>query len=175
VYIPQQPTAEFESFAAPILNCIDAHVAAPFFGPNYWTSIVQPVPGGNVPAHVPALEVKMTFKEGGAYDFASTFERIKERLAQVVENARESGQMEGREEDLIDLGQVHLDELPTYEQGSAAPPIPIPEALPTETVPSPITNASRGDVPPTEPPRYEDVQRISIANELERRTRRESQ
>jgi hypothetical protein len=130
VYLPAAPTPTLQSFAAPILNLHDTRVAAPFFGPNVWTAIVQPVPGGNIPPEHAALELKMTFKDGGAFDFHSTFERIKERLQQAVDVARESGQLIGDGTDIgggngggplssVNLDSVHLDELPAYEDATS--------------------------------------------------------
>jgi hypothetical protein len=91
---------------------------------------VQPVPGGNIPPEHAALEMKMTFKDGGAFDFHSTYERIKERLQQAVDVARESGQLIGDGTDIgggngggplssINLDSVHLDELPAYEDATS--------------------------------------------------------
>lgn len=133
LYLPASPTERFQSFAAPILNLHDTHVAAPFFGPNVWTAVVQPVPGGNVPSSESALELKMTFKDGGAFDFHSIFERIKERLQQAVEAARESGHLTGDGSErnggagagalaAVDMNAVQLDELPAYEDQSGRPP-----------------------------------------------------
>jgi hypothetical protein len=129
VYLPATATPALQSFAAPILNLHDTHVAAPFFGPNVWTAIVQPVPGGNIPVEHAALELKMTFKDGGAFDFHSTYERIKERLQQAVDVARESGQLVGDGTDVggggggplsgINLALVDLDELPAYEDATS--------------------------------------------------------
>jgi hypothetical protein len=53
-----------------------------------WTALVQPVAGGGIPPSLPAVQLKMSFKEGGAFDFHSNFERIKERLQQAVETSQ---------------------------------------------------------------------------------------
>lgn len=119
------------------MNLQDAHVHAPFFGANVWTGILQPVTGGGIPPHHAFVEIKMTFKEGGAFDFHSTYERIKESLSQAIELARESGQMTGNSGQMagVDLSTVNLDQLPAYEdigdsrpvpQVRVAQPIPIP-------------------------------------------------
>ncbi|KAF1812338.1 hypothetical protein P152DRAFT_482363 [Eremomyces bilateralis CBS 781.70] len=195
VYLPTQPTSAFRSFAAPILNIHDTHVAAPFFGPNVWSAIVQPVPGGGLPAAHLALELKLTFKDGGAFDFHSTFERIKERLQQAVEVARESGTVagDGVEEGgaagagalgALDWGNVHLDQLPAYEQSGASRAAPPPvtsggqrdrdsglgESPEANGAAEPPDGEPR-DVPADPPPGYEEVQRGSVAEELERRLR----
>jgi hypothetical protein len=142
------------------------------------------VAGGNIPAAVPAFELKMTFKEGGCYDFHSVFERIKERTSHALDMARESGRaVEGEAE----LGDVHLDELPAYEEsagpgvrvvgeGHDAEEVAAAAASPREESRAEAVNAGSGDAQADTsrngaPPRYEDVQRESIADALERRVR----
>ncbi|OCL07561.1 thiolase [Glonium stellatum] len=199
IYLPASPTPELHSFAAPILNLHDTHVTAPWFGPNVWTAIVQPVSGGGIPAQHAALELKITFKEGGAFDFHTNFERLKERLQQAVEVARESGYITGDGSESgggrgagalagVNLDTVHLDELPTYEESGQDPQPGPPAALATPlspqdsgvaVLPEPARQPSpqpspREETfsPPTEPPPgYEEVQRGSIVDELERRLR----
>ncbi|KAK7723592.1 hypothetical protein SLS57_004406 [Botryosphaeria dothidea] len=195
VYLPGSPSDALQSFAAPILNLHDTHVQAPFFGPNVWTAIVQPVPGGNIPPQHAALELKITFKDGGAYDFSQTYDRIKERMQQAIEIARESGNYHGSADGSddgtlrtggalagVNLNTVHLDQLPAYEPPPPADADPAtpdtsrdsglgmssPEGGNTATAPKPDDNYD----PPTEPPPgYEEVQSQSVADELERRLR----
>ncbi|KAF2842077.1 hypothetical protein M501DRAFT_998313 [Patellaria atrata CBS 101060] len=199
VYLPASPTPQLKSFAAPILNLHDTHVTAPFFGPNVWTALVQPVAGGGIPPQHPALELKMTFKDGGAFDFHTAFERIKERLQQAVEIARESGYATGDGSESggargggalsgVNLDAVTLDDLPAYEASGASPQVhpSSPLGSPTDGTafgaPSTSLPVAGGSVPhspqlnnfspPAEPPPgYEEVQRGSIADELERRLR----
>jgi hypothetical protein len=120
IYLPTTRTSQLESFSAPILNLQDSRVSAPFFGPNYWTCTVQPVSGGNIPPSNTIVELKLVFKDAGAFDFSTTFERLKERVAQAVEN---SGSIAAA------LNNVHLEDLPAYEAPRAhnAPP---PDAPP---------------------------------------------
>ncbi|KAL2000413.1 hypothetical protein VTN02DRAFT_3097 [Thermoascus thermophilus] len=184
VYLPAQPTQQLQSFSAPLLNLHDSHVSAPFFGPNVWTALVQPVSGGGIPPSLPAVQLKMTFKEGGAFDFHSNFERIKERLRQAVEYAQESS---SGSPGAVNYSHVHLEELPAYDGPGNAHPNPLesyiappgPEGAPPSG--SKTESSSGEDVPevgfepPTEPPPgYEEVQQQSVANELENRLRRES-
>ncbi len=71
----------------------------------------------------------MVFKDGGAFDFHSNFERVKERLQQAVEIARESGYISGDGSDTgagrgggalsgVNMAAVHLEQLPAYEEAS---------------------------------------------------------
>lgn len=112
--------------------------------------------------------MKVTFKEGGAFDFHTNFERIKERLQQAVENTTEGT----RGQQTVDLSAVHLEELPAYD----APPIATqntrPSATPEEAQSSRASDA--GTEPAEPPPCYEEVQSQSVAHELEERLRRAS-
>ena len=195
VYLPADPTLQFKSFSAPISNLQDTHVAAPFFGPNAWLAVLQPVNGGGIPPHHAFVKLKMTFKEGGAFDFSSTYERIKETLSQVSEQARENGRP-------VDLSTVDLEQLPAYEEVAAAVPTTVPITASTTHIqrPTPIspTGASRplprvnGTIdhgrdrkgpsnpepaeqlpPPNEPPPgYDEAQQSSVAESLEASIRR---
>lgn len=166
-----------------------------------WSAIVQPVPGGNIPVEHPALELKLTFKDGGAFDFHSTFERIKERLQQAVDIARESGHLVGNGTETgggrgggalsnVNMDAVHLDELPAYEDATGAagavaqptiaqarhneaPLVEYEDVPAQEQIPSAQRSPSNGVfTPPDEPPPgYETVQNQSVASELESRLR----
>ncbi|PNS21173.1 hypothetical protein CAC42_3511 [Sphaceloma murrayae] len=126
IYLPASPTPDFQSFAAPLLNLQDSHVSAPWIGPNVWTALVRPVQGGNLPNQ--ALEAKVTFKDGGAYDFQTRYERVRERVVHAVELARERGQGfngegveegRGRGPGVMEGVDVVLEDLPRYEEAQA--------------------------------------------------------
>lgn len=125
IYLPDKPSEKLQSFAAPILNIHDSHVTAPFFGPNVWMALLQPVQGGGIT--VPAtgvVEIKLTFKEGGAFDFHTQFEKVKERLQQAVEVSRIHGDGAGSSRAAmngVDVSNVNLDELPAYQEQSDGP------------------------------------------------------
>jgi hypothetical protein len=95
---------------------------------------VQPVSGGNIPPANTIIELKLVFKDGGAFDFSTIFERVKERVAQAIENSDDSAAA---------AMNVHLEDLPAYEAPHAhdAPPPPPPDDA---------------------PPGYEEVQRESV-------------
>ncbi|KAJ5297570.1 hypothetical protein N7508_007819 [Penicillium antarcticum] len=169
VYLPASRTNDFQSFSSPLLSVKDSHVSAPFFGPNVWTALVQPVSGGGISPSLPAVQLKVTFKEGGAFDFHTNFERIKERLEQAVENGSEGT----RGQRNVDLSAVHLEELPAYEAPpNATQTSAVPSELPTEPTSSRVSDAGTEPVEP--PPCYEAVQSQSVADELEARLRRTS-
>ena len=211
IYLPVTPTPTFQSFAVPILNVQDSRVTAPWFGANKWEAVIQPVYGGGVPAQHAELELTMEFKEGGAFDFSTTFERLRDRLKLAVDVARESGLATGDGSDLgdgrgggalagVNLNSVHLEDLPAYEASpqptTAAGPLSNTEPLsnPVPTAPlvardsvtsmpesadktspagSPVGSPQQEEFqPPSEPPPgYEEVQRGSVVDELERRLR----
>ena len=106
VYLPTAPTPELQSFSSPILNLQDTYVRAPFFGANYWTASCKPVAGGGIPTQHQLVELKLTFREGGAFDFHTVFEQIKERLHHAQSVSRETGQ---------GTADVDLEQLPAYE------------------------------------------------------------
>ncbi|KAL8703576.1 MAG: hypothetical protein Q9201_003249 [Fulgogasparrea decipioides] len=169
------------------------HVDAPFFGANSWTGILKPVSGGGIPAHHVYIKLSMTFKDGGAFDFATTYERIKETISQAVELSRESGRQQGS-----DLSDINLEQLPAYEEvGStvSAPPPQLHQPIPVTPTPStyapsrdsgivlssddernpkpPSAQAQGQQHPPPDepPPGYEEVQQESVVENLERNLR----
>lgn len=131
----------------------------------------------------------MEFKDGGAFDFHNTFERLKERLRQTIDVARESGV-----DETVAAGNVITEDLPAYEdsrqhprvpEAPQSPPIngrlsdagagaggPVTAAAPEADSPqrsSPLQSPRPFQPPSEPPPGYEEVQRSSIADELERR------
>ena len=181
VYLPASPAPHLQSFSAPITSISDTHIAAPFFGPNVWTGVLKPTTGGGIPAQHAYIELKMTFKEGGAFDFHSTFERVKESLVQAQEVARETG----RETNLANVGE----QLPAYEEvGEGSSPRARAEE-PQLVAPTPLrpgqSTSSAGPPAPTQrraeegtsseqfqapnepPPGYEEVQSRSVMDRLE--------
>ncbi|KAL5374575.1 hypothetical protein PMIN06_012421 [Paraphaeosphaeria minitans] len=197
IYLPVSPTPAFTSFAVPILNVSDSRVTAPWFGANKWEAAITPVYNGGIPPSHSALELTMEFKEGGAFDFATTFERLRERLRHAVDVAASVGSAgDGVEGDArgggalaaVDLANMHLEDLPAYEESGAS--VRVPDNLPSpplgrgsvgtqgtdstantsSPMGSPRLEGFQG--PPSEPPPgYEEVQRGSVADELERRLR----
>ena len=133
------------------------------------------------------VELKLTFKDGGAPDFHSNFERIKERLQQAVDVAREDNAA-GRRQDGslsgVNMDAVHLDELPSYAASGHDRVAPASseqsEDLMDEPVPpiragrdsgvSTDTQQRQPVEPPSDaPPGYEEAQQQSVQAELERR------
>ncbi|KAJ5042901.1 uncharacterized protein L3040_004292 [Drepanopeziza brunnea f. sp. 'multigermtubi'] len=187
VYLPSAPTPELKSFSTPILNLQDSYVRAPFFGANYWVALCKPVAGGNIPPTHAAVELRFTFKDGGAFDFHTMFEQIKERLHQAYVVAQETSHRDAAGN--IDLANVHLEQLPAYEAPREAPeddgptiisPVPV---RPTRDsgigeVRSSLTNSPKPDVPITPdepPPGYEEAQAQAVTVDLDHRRRLEAE
>jgi WW domain-binding protein 2 len=191
IYLPDKPTEKLQSFAAPILNLHDSHVTAPFFGPNVWTAALQPVQGGGIPVTGPRgglVEIKLTFKEGGAFDFHTKFEQVKERLQQAVEVSRsDAGTSSSSAANNLDaLGNVNMEDLPAYQEDSDGPlispvgPPVVPIPWPTEVQHIAVQRDSgvgveddrpkpAEDVPNEPPPGYEEAQMQGLREEVERR------
>lgn len=126
------------------------------------------------------MEVKFTFKEGGAFDWHSGYERIRERLQQAVEVSRINGDGSGTSRTAamngVDVQNVNLEDLPAYQEEGDGPLIPpiAPLARPGAASASTQPNSqgeSRGprDMPEEPPPGYEEAQRAGVQDEMERR------
>jgi hypothetical protein len=136
----------------------------------------------------------LTFKDGGAFDFHTVFEQIKERVHDAYTAARENGQRGAAA-----LADVHLEQLPAYEPAPEAVP-QVPQAVERETqepaILSPVprrpsvlipgvtgsggppeTPSREQPVPPPvgPPPGYEEAQMHAVEAELDRRFRQESE
>ncbi|OBT71245.1 hypothetical protein VF21_09471 [Pseudogymnoascus sp. 05NY08] len=182
VYIPTTSSPSLTSFSCPILNLYDTYVRAPFFGANYWTASVRPVAGGGIPPSLALIDLRMTFREGGAFDYHNVFELIKERLHQAVQAARDAGRNVGGAGgvDQEVLQGLHLEQLPAYEPAAVAPgagaaggareaPPPPVDAQPRA---EPETAAAQPDEPP---PGYEEAQAQAVGIDLDQRLRRRAE
>ena len=189
MYLPIASTPRFQSFSAPILNLDNTHVTAPFFGANVFAGDLRPVPGGNIPPHHALVDFKMTFKEGGAFDFSTTYERLKEQMTQALTVARENGGMPGS--GAGGLPHADLEQLPAYEEsGTSSNPPPSVAPPPATTLqvsttahelaiaptaePSVKSEAPQESYPPPNepPPGYEETQAASVARDMEENIRR---
>lgn len=142
------------------------------------------MPGGNLPASNSGIELKLTFKEGGATDFHFQFERIKERMQQAVEAARESGDLRQSQRAFmngVNMDAVHLDELPSYVDSrrdrvapnDELPPEPTtqPTLITSNQPPHQMSRVEEAPIqPPSDaPPGYEETQQQSVQQALDRR------
>ncbi|KAK5174058.1 uncharacterized protein LTR77_001138 [Saxophila tyrrhenica] len=169
IFLPDKSTPQIQSFAAPILNLHDSHVAAPWFGPNVWTALLQPTSGGGIP--IPpggAVEIKFTFKEGGAFDFHTHYERVRERLQQAMEVQRIDGDGAGAAQNRVVVENVNLEDLPVYQEQGDGPLIP-PTVQDGGREGGGVGERSRENVPDEAPPGYEEAQMATLTEEVERR------
>ena len=128
----------------------------------------MPVPGGGIPRPERPLPLKLTFKEGGAFDFSTTYEQIKETLSQAMAVARDSGRPVSGDID------VDLEQLPAYERLGGGVRAPVQIQRPTPVGPNgmirPAPPANNGVVglgaasssgtaltPDEPPPGYDEV------------------
>lgn len=125
------------------------------------------------------MSLKLTFKEGGAFDFSTTYERMKETLAQAVDTARASGRPVNSAGGGVD---ADLEQLPAYEELGGGAPVQIQRPTPVgpngARRPAPSANngvvgmepaGSSAQMPDEPPPGYDEALQGSVANGLERR------
>lgn len=147
--------------------------------------------GGGIPTPTGGVvELKLTFKDGGAFDFHTHFERIKERLQQAVEVSRidgdgasgAAGAMSG-----VDVNNVNSEDLPVYQEESDGPLLsPVAASIPQQQQPvQPLDDSTPGArprpratddafSPPDEPPPgYEEAQMATLHDEAAWREERE--
>lgn len=184
IYIPDKGSPNFQTFAAPMLSLHDSHVTAPWFGPNVWTALLQPTNGGGIPTPTGGVvEIKLTFKEGGAFDFHTAYERVRERLQQAVAVSRIDGDGSGGARDAmngVNVENVDLEELPAYQEQGNGPlmsPVVAEQAAASR---QPQRDSGPGgqdsrdrpketDTPNEPPPGYEEAQNSALQDVMDRR------
>lgn len=145
-----------------MLNLTDTHVHSSWIGPWSWGGTVRPVPGGGIPAHIPRVEVKFTFRDGGHSDFQTKFEWLKERLY----HAQEMGLRPG----------LNFEPPPPYEPGPAAPSSSAAAAAGADGHAQDQQPQQPPPPAPDEPPPdYAEAQAQAVAMRLEERTREEAE
>jgi hypothetical protein len=153
VYIPEKLSsiAKFQSFAAPIKRLSDSHITqrifilygrawltvyTAWFSANAFIATLTPVKNGGIP-HI--AELKIVFKEGGAFEFYNTYTALLDRLQAQVDG------------DPVE----HLEDLPVYSTdtagGSEEPGSPVP-LVENQSANERVT-APAEDLPPA----YDDV------------------
>ena len=145
-------------------------------------ALVRPVLNGGIPTHHIALELKMTFKDSGAPEFHNKLCVIKERMSEAVSNATPRSETVGGRDSSgvsgVNYENVHLDQLPAYEEALSAPAPPPLQNAATEQSGPPISQSRSQEpslqsqsVPAEPPPGYEEAQRDTVAESLEQRLR----
>ncbi|KAL2258357.1 hypothetical protein VTK26DRAFT_8367 [Humicola hyalothermophila] len=157
IYLPARPTEDFKSFFTPVLNFTDTHVHSSWIGPWSWGGMVKPVPGGGIPTHIPRVEVKFIFKDGGHSDFQLKFEWLKERL----HHARELG---------YPLGE-NLEPPPPYEPNAPGPS----SGDGSTSAQTPQQQQPPQPTPNEPPPDYVEAQTQAITMRYEERMREDAE
>ncbi|KAG1445158.1 hypothetical protein G6F46_012555 [Rhizopus delemar] len=86
IYLSSQPDSEFKNLNMPIMNFKRWKLEQPWFGANYISGVLLPVPGGGLMRNG---QVKLTFSEGGAIEFANILRNLMERMGETDEIPRE--------------------------------------------------------------------------------------
>ncbi|RKF83650.1 UPF0664 stress-induced protein C29B12.11c [Golovinomyces cichoracearum] len=178
VYLPTSPTQKLKSFSSPILNLQDTYVRTPLFGANFWIAQCKTVPGGGIPTSHPYVELKMTFQDGGAFDFHSIFEQIKERLSQTYSVAQETTPYG------TGLTNIDLEPLPAYQPADEiggndeiemSPPYQRVEAVVPGTTGHIVESRQASPDASEAPPEYEEIHSQADNLDLEPRLRRDAE
>ncbi|CAG8589021.1 4142_t:CDS:2 [Paraglomus brasilianum] len=77
VFVSRPAVAHFKSLSIPLMNLREGKLQQPWFGANYYQALVHPVEGGGMPC---PGGLKITFKEGGGFEFSTIFNEVKNRL-----------------------------------------------------------------------------------------------
>jgi WW domain-binding protein 2 len=171
IYMPTKPTAEFKSFAVPIMNVEDSRAESGWMGIGAWCwhAFAKPVPQGGIPPDVVRLEIKIYFNEGGIDQFRQRFEEMKERLYHIREIERETGQRI----------TVPDEPLPAYEARASTSSATASSTLAPPGAGGPVPRRSDSSAstrrPPDEPPpNYDEAQAQTISMRLEDHIREEA-
>ena len=162
IFLPARPSEGFKSFFTPVLNFADTHVQSSWIGPWSWGGTVRPVPGGGIPMHIPRVDVKFIFRDGGHSDFQTKFEWLKERL----HHAQELGLIPGQ----------NLEPPPPYELNTAGPSSSGASGnTPAGTQQQPQQQQPPQPAPDEPPPDYVEAQTQAISIRYEERMREEAE
>jgi hypothetical protein len=110
-----------------------------WFAANAFIATITPVKDGGIPHYA---ELKLVFKEGGAFEFYNTYTALLDRLQSQGDGAPVE----------------HLEDLPVYSRdGSVGPPPPATRSALEDVDEMPLPVEAGGDVPEEMPPAYDDV------------------
>ncbi|CAH1768155.1 4309_t:CDS:2 [Entrophospora sp. SA101] len=127
IFLSHPSLEHFKSLSIPLLNLKDGKFQQPWFAPNYYQATMIPVSNGGLTS---PGELKITFKEGGGFEFSSYYKEVLKRHAE----------MEG-------TGPIeHLEPLPVYTPSSSS------NSTSTQTPPVEATiTSSSMSLPPHSP------------------------
>ncbi|KAK4134850.1 hypothetical protein BT67DRAFT_449162 [Trichocladium antarcticum] len=161
IFLPARRSEDFKSFFSPVLNFTDTHVRSSWIGPWSWGGVVKPVPGGGIPMHIPRIEARLIFRDGGHSDFQTKFEWLKERL----HHAQELG-----------FSGQNLEPPPPYDVDNSGPSEGPPGNGPTSAQAQARQQQQPPQPTPDEPPPdYVEAQSQAITMQYEERTREEAE
>lgn len=118
VYVNAQSNEPFKTFSVPILNICDVHINQPWFGANSLEFMVNPVRNGSLHGQ---SEVRLSFKEGGVFEFFRLYCELRDRLYENSGDARSVQHLESLPIYSADDGQnsnLPRDPPPSYTQST---------------------------------------------------------
>ncbi|KAL0080255.1 hypothetical protein J3Q64DRAFT_1759175 [Phycomyces blakesleeanus] len=115
VFAASSPSQTFQTLNVPVLMWKNWKLEQPWFGANYISGILLPVPGGGLSKNG---KLSLTFREGGSIEFTTIYRSLLERIGETNQTPQ------------------HYEPLPAYEgpSGGASghtnyppPPMPVQE------------------------------------------------
>ncbi|KAI9018000.1 hypothetical protein CLU79DRAFT_706275 [Phycomyces nitens] len=114
VFAASSPTQQFQTLNVPVLAWKNWKLEQPWFGANYISGTLVPVPGGGLSKNG---KLVLTFREGGAIQFTAMYRELLERMGETGQTPQ------------------HCEPLPAYEGPSSGqtnyPPPSSPPPPPT--------------------------------------------
>ncbi|CAG8586944.1 882_t:CDS:2 [Diversispora eburnea] len=80
IFISRPTLSHFKSLSIPLLNLKEGKLQQPWFGANYYQAIVIPVLNGGLSS---PGQMKITFKEGGGFEFSTYYNEMISRLSET--------------------------------------------------------------------------------------------
>lgn len=117
-----------------------------------------------MPADIPRVELKLTFKEGGHNEFMQRFGELKERLEHVRRLQQETGQ----------LVNIPDEPLPAYEATEGGGAAASTNLAPQQAISRSASSGSQNRRPDEPPPGYDEAQAQTLSMRLEDHIREES-
>ncbi|RHZ57720.1 hypothetical protein Glove_384g63 [Diversispora epigaea] len=132
IFISRPTLPHFKSLSIPLLNLKEGKLQQPWFGANYYQAIVIPVLNGGLPS---PGQLKITFKEGGGFEFSTYYNEMISRLSET--------------EGTIPI--EHAEPLPTYTPRENAENSSSHSTAASTTVAAASTLVSSSSPPPPQP------------------------
>ncbi|KAJ3386774.1 hypothetical protein HDU92_002315 [Lobulomyces angularis] len=117
IYLPVPSLPYLKSFTVPIQNFKEEKFNQPLFGANFFEALIFPVPLGGLT--IPG-KLKLTFKEGGGFEFNTILKQLKSRISGTTA-------MEGESLPIYDGSSLANSDQPPPPPPSFSEELPPPE------------------------------------------------